>query len=164
MLGVSSLQRLIRAPSVSRRRIRSAAAFACSTGTKGGRLREAHPANVDRAFKSVQRAQAIVEATGQPYLLVRADGAVTTGLKQALKMYSNICYRAGIQSHGARYAFARERSRLTVIKATASARRAPRHSGTWDTATAAGATLLAFRRAAREIHEKAPAERHRGRN
>ncbi len=24
-------------------------------------------------------------------------------------MYKNLCYRAGIQSHGARYAFARER-------------------------------------------------------
>lgn len=34
-----------------------------------------------------------------------ADGAVTTGLKQALKIYSNVCSRAGIQS----YAFARER-------------------------------------------------------
>jgi integrase len=78
-------------------------------GTKGGRSREVHPANVGRALKAVQRAQAILEATGQPYLLVRADGSVTTGLKQALKIYSNVCSRAGIQSRGARYAFARER-------------------------------------------------------
>jgi hypothetical protein len=78
-------------------------------GTKGGRLREVHPTDVGRALKAVQRAQAILEATGQRYLLIRADGAATTGLEQALKIYSNVCSRAGIQSHGARYAFAQER-------------------------------------------------------
>ena len=62
-----------------------------------------------RALNAVQRALATLEATGQPHLLVRADGSVTTGLEQALRIYSNVCSRAGIQSHGARYAFARER-------------------------------------------------------
>jgi hypothetical protein len=78
-------------------------------GTKGGRFREVQPANLDRALKAVQGALAMLKATGQPYLLVRADGSVTTGLKQALRIYSNVCSRAGIQSHGARYAFAAER-------------------------------------------------------
>lgn len=78
-------------------------------GTKGGRAREVHPADLDRAQTVVQRAHAILEATGQPYLVVRADGAVTTDLKQAYGVYRNLCTRAGIQSHGARYAFAQER-------------------------------------------------------
>lgn len=65
--------------------------------------------DLDRARTVVQRAQAVLEATGQHYLVTRADGAVTTGLKQAISIYKNLCERAGIQSHGARYAFARER-------------------------------------------------------
>jgi hypothetical protein len=77
--------------------------------TKGGRVREVHPAHLDRALTVVQRAQAILEATGQPYLVVRADGTVATGLKQAYGVYRNLCTRAGIQSHCARYAFAQER-------------------------------------------------------
>jgi hypothetical protein len=80
-------------------------------GTKGGRLREVHPADLDRAQKAVQVALAMLKVTGQPYLLMRANGSITTGLKQALGVYSNVCYRAGIQSHGARYAFASERMR-----------------------------------------------------
>lgn len=78
-------------------------------GTKGGRPREVHPADLDRARIAVQRAQAVFEATGQRYLVARAGGAVTSGLRQALGVYRNLCHRAGIQSHGARYAFARER-------------------------------------------------------
>jgi len=78
-------------------------------GTKGGRPREVHPADLDRAQTALQRAQAVLEVTGQPYLVARADGGATTGLRQALGVYRNLCHRAGIQSHGARYAFARER-------------------------------------------------------
>ena len=78
-------------------------------GTKGGHSREVRPVDLDRARTVVQRAQAVLEATGQHYLVTRADGAVTTGLKQAISIYKNLCERAGIQSHGARYAFARER-------------------------------------------------------
>ena len=78
-------------------------------GTKGGRPREVHPADLDRAQTAVQRAQAVLEATGQRYLVARADGGTTTGLRQALGVYRNLCHRAGIQSHSARYAFARER-------------------------------------------------------
>ena len=78
-------------------------------GTKGGRPREVHPADLDRAQAAVQCAQAVLEATGQQFLVTCADGAVTTGLRQTLGVYRNLCHRAGIQSHGARYAFARER-------------------------------------------------------
>jgi hypothetical protein len=78
-------------------------------GTKGGRQREVRPANLDRALAAVQSALALLEATGQAYLVMRADGAVPAGLKQAAKIYTDLCHRAGIQNHAARYSFARER-------------------------------------------------------
>lgn len=77
-------------------------------GTKGGHLRYVHPADVNRALTAVQNALAQLEATGQPYLVMRADGAVPKDLKQAAKIYTNLCSRAGFQNHAARYAFARE--------------------------------------------------------
>lgn len=79
------------------------------SGTKGGRPRDVHPAHIERALAAVQGARTLLEASGQRYLLTRTDGAATTGLKQAIGVYRNVCYRAGIQSHSARYAFARER-------------------------------------------------------
>lgn len=78
-------------------------------GTKGARPRDVHPAQVDRALAAVQRARTLLEASGQRYLLTRADGTVTRDLEQAIGVYRNVCYRAGIQSHSARYAFAQER-------------------------------------------------------
>ena len=78
-------------------------------GTKGGRPREVHPADLHRAHVAVQSAQAVLQATGQRYLVAQADGSTTTGLRQAQGVYRNLCHRAGIQSHAARYAFARER-------------------------------------------------------
>lgn len=78
-------------------------------GTKGGRPREVHPADLHRAQVAVQSAQAVLQATGQRYLITQADGSTTTGLRQAQGVYRNLCHRAGIQSHAARYAFARER-------------------------------------------------------
>lgn len=78
-------------------------------GTKGGRPREVHPADLHRAQVAVQSAQGVLEATGQRYLVAQADGSTTTGLRQAQGVYRNLCHRAGIQSHAARYAFARER-------------------------------------------------------
>jgi site-specific recombinase XerD len=78
-------------------------------GTKGGRLREVHPADVGRARAAVQRAYDVLEASGRRFLLTRANGDETTGLKQAAGVYRNICHRAGLQSHAARYAFAAER-------------------------------------------------------
>jgi hypothetical protein len=78
-------------------------------GTKGGRARDVHPADLARARTSIERAQATLRASGQRYLVTRADGTPATGLKQALGIYRNLCHRAGIQSHSARYAFALER-------------------------------------------------------
>jgi hypothetical protein len=74
-------------------------------GTKGGRPRDAHPAHLERALGAIQQAQSVLQATQQPYLVTRADGAAA-GLKQALGVYRNVCYRAKLQSHAARYAFA----------------------------------------------------------
>jgi site-specific recombinase XerD len=78
-------------------------------GTKGGRPREVGPADLRRAQIALQRAQALLKATGHRYLVTPARKAPAAGLKQALGIYRNLCHRAGIQSHGARYAFARER-------------------------------------------------------
>jgi hypothetical protein len=41
--------------------------------------------------------------------LACAKGVETKELKQAAKVYSGICSRAGFQNHAARYAFAQER-------------------------------------------------------
>lgn len=79
------------------------------SGTKGGRPRDVRPALIERALAAVRSARALLEASGQRYLLTRADGAATTDLKQAIGVYRNVCYRAGVQSHSARYAFAAER-------------------------------------------------------
>ena len=78
-------------------------------GTKGGRMRDVHPADVGRALAAVQRALEILEASGRRYLLACAKGVQTTGLEQAVRVYSKFCSRAGLQSHAARYAFAEER-------------------------------------------------------
>jgi len=78
-------------------------------GTKGGRPRQVHPANLDRALTAIQHAQQALQASGQRYLVSRADGTAASNLKQAMAVYRNVCHRAGIQSHAARYAFAQER-------------------------------------------------------
>lgn len=78
-------------------------------GTKGGRMRDVHPADVGRALAAVQRALEILEASGRVYLLACAKGVETTGLEQAVRVYSRFCGRAGVQSHAARYAFAEAR-------------------------------------------------------
>jgi len=78
-------------------------------GTKGGHARDVHPADINRARTAIERAQATLSASGQRYLVTRADGTAATGLRQALGIYRNLCHRAGIQSHAARYAFAQER-------------------------------------------------------
>jgi site-specific recombinase XerD len=78
-------------------------------GTKGGHARHVHPADLNRARIAIERAQATLAGSSQRYLVSRADGAAATGLRQALGIYRNLCHRAGIQSHAARYAFAQER-------------------------------------------------------
>lgn len=77
-------------------------------GTKGGRPRDVHPANRQRALAAIRAAQAILRNGGQRYLVTRVDGAAAN-LKQAMSIYKNLCHREGVQSHAARYAFARER-------------------------------------------------------
>jgi site-specific recombinase XerD len=78
-------------------------------GTKGGHARTVHPPDLSRARTAIERAQATLKTSGHRYLVTRADGSATTSLKQALGIYRNICHRAGVQSHSARYAFAQER-------------------------------------------------------
>ena len=116
-------------------------------GTKGGRARDVHPADLTRARIAIERAQGALAVSDQRYLVTRADGTAATGLRQALGIYRNVCHRADIQSHGARYAFARERVRAyRNRRVSASAKRAqPRH-WIWATATGAGATLRACTR------------------
>lgn len=77
-------------------------------GTKGGRPRDVCPANRERALVAIQQALSVLQETRQSYLVTRADGTATD-LKQAFGVYRNLCYRAQVQSHGARYAFAQER-------------------------------------------------------
>jgi site-specific recombinase XerD len=77
-------------------------------GTKGGRPRHVHPANLERALASIRQALSVLEATHQRYLVTGAGGAAA-GLKEALGVYRNLCHRAHLQSHAARYAFAQER-------------------------------------------------------
>lgn len=91
------------------RELRARGSVRVVEGTKGGRPREVCPADVRRAQAALQRAQAALKATGHRYLVTPARKAPAAGLKQALGIYHNLCHRAGIQSHGARYAFARER-------------------------------------------------------
>ncbi len=80
-------------------------------GTKGGHWRHVRPADVDRALLAIREAIAVLESTGQTYLVARADGSTTANLRQAEKIYSDLCSRAGVQSHSVRYAFAQERIR-----------------------------------------------------
>jgi hypothetical protein len=78
-------------------------------GTKGGHARDVHPADLSRAREAIERAQATLRDLDQRYLVTRADGTAATDLRQALGVYRNLCHRADIQSHAARYAFAQER-------------------------------------------------------
>jgi hypothetical protein len=80
-------------------------------GTKGGHPRDVRPADVDGALLAIRDALAVLESTGQRFLVARADGSATASLLQADNIYRNICHRAGIQNHSARYAFAQERVR-----------------------------------------------------
>jgi site-specific recombinase XerC len=78
-------------------------------GTKGGRPRDVHPVNGARALAAIRNAQTILRDSGQRYLVTRADGSAAADLKQAMGIYRNLAHREGIQTHAARYAFARER-------------------------------------------------------
>lgn len=78
-------------------------------GTKGGRPRDVRVPDLSRAQAAVRCAQEILNATGRRFLVTQASGETSKGLRQAVGIYRNLCHRAGIQSHSARYAFAQER-------------------------------------------------------
>jgi len=78
-------------------------------GTKGGRPRDTHVVDIERALSVVREAREQLKEQGGGYLIRRADGTPAANLKQARNIYRNICHREGVQSHAARYAFARER-------------------------------------------------------
>lgn len=60
------------------------------------------------AVVATQQGLSVLQTTQQCYLITRADGAAAN-LKEALGVYRNLCHRAQLQSHAARYAFAQER-------------------------------------------------------
>lgn len=78
-------------------------------GTQGGRPRDTHIANIERARSTIRQAQSLIQAQGGGYLVRKADGSAATNLKQARNIYRDLCHREGIQRHAARYAVARER-------------------------------------------------------
>jgi len=77
-------------------------------GTKGGRPREVHPGSLERASAAIRQALSVLETGRQRHLVTRADG-MAANLKEAVGVYRNLCHRAHVQSHAARYAFAQER-------------------------------------------------------
>jgi hypothetical protein len=98
-------------------------------GTKGGRPRETHPADRERALTAIRSALAFLRTSGQPYLVTRVDGSAIN-LKQAMSVYKNLCHREGIQSHAARYAFAQER--IAAYKAEGFSEREARAAASLD--------------------------------
>jgi hypothetical protein len=63
---------------------------------------------MERAVVAIQQALSVLQTTQQRHLVMRADGTATN-LKEALGVHRNLCHRAQLQSHAARYAFAQER-------------------------------------------------------
>ena len=74
-------------------------------GTKGGRSRVVNIKHVPNAAAAVSDALMLVQAQ-EGFLVVRADGTPSGGLKQARRIYHSWAHRARIQPHSARYAFA----------------------------------------------------------
>lgn len=75
-------------------------------GTKGGRRRTVRAVDVQAAIRAVEEALAVATRQGT-YLVVRANGRATGGLKQSRSIYHAWAIRAGFKPHAARYAFAR---------------------------------------------------------
>ena len=78
-------------------------------GTKGGRPRDTHVVDKTGALRVIREAKELLKAQGGGYLVRRADGSAAKDLKEARSIYRNLCHRAGIQSHSARYAFSHDR-------------------------------------------------------
>ena len=77
------------------------------SGTKGGRQRRVWPKDTSRAREAVDYALPIATRQGG-FLIERADGTPTGGLKAARSIYHAWAHRAGFEPHAARYAFARD--------------------------------------------------------
>lgn len=76
-------------------------------GTKGGRRRFVTVKLLDPAKEAVREAIGVAEGQGG-FLVVRADGSASGGLKQARSIYHAWMHRSGIKPHAARYAFVRD--------------------------------------------------------
>lgn len=76
-------------------------------GTKGGKLRRVPIIDKVEAKQAISEALEIV-VQQDSFLIVRASGKASGGLKQARSVYHGWCHRAGIQPHSARYAYAQE--------------------------------------------------------
>ena len=77
-------------------------------GTKGGRRRQVHVADVALARQIAQTAIKIAVAQGG-FLAATSSRSKSNvkSLAQAVNLYRSYCHRAGVQAHCARYAFAR---------------------------------------------------------
>lgn len=76
-------------------------------GTKGGRPRNVPILSIDEALAAIDEAREIALRQGS-FLIVRANGKPSGGLKQARSICHGWCNRVGIEPHSARYAFAQE--------------------------------------------------------
>lgn len=76
-------------------------------GTKGGRPRTVTVKLLAPAKEAIHEAIRVAEGQGG-FLVVRADGSASGGLKQARTIYHSWMHRSGIQPHSARYAFVRD--------------------------------------------------------
>ena len=76
-------------------------------GTKGGRPRDVPFISFAEALAAIDEALEVAAKPGG-FLVARANGKPTGGLKQARSIFHGWCNRAGIQPHSARYAFTQE--------------------------------------------------------
>lgn len=76
-------------------------------GTKGGRARDVTIHNRAQALLALEFSLSIVKKQAG-YLIVRANGKPSGGLKEARSIYHAWANRAEVQPHAARYAFARD--------------------------------------------------------
>lgn len=93
-------------------------------GTKGGRMREVQLFDIDAALAAIREAIEVAERQGG-FLIIRANGRPSAGLKQARSIYHGWAKRNRIVPHQARCSFAQnqfdeyERAGLTKREALA---------------------------------------------
>lgn len=73
-------------------------------GTKGGKTRTVNIHDVQNAIEAIAFALQVVKKQAG-FLVIRASGTPSGGLKQARQIYHSWAHRSGIQPHAARYAF-----------------------------------------------------------